>query len=105
MTVALPLLSPDSHDDSGALIESINTFTNVVNRLLIETAKIHSETFAMSLDLLLRQTAVLDATLFEEIIRKFLNSPKMKSRTYDDPNIVILSQLIDHCDILMKFDK
>lgn len=105
MTVALPLLSPDSYDDSGTLIESINTFTNVVNRLLIETVKIHSETFAMSLDLLLRQTAVLDATLFEEIIRKFLNSPKMKSRTYDDPSTVILSQLIDHCDILMKFDK
>ena len=48
---------------------------------------------------------MLDAGLFEGILRNFLNNPKMKNRTYDDPIVVIVSQLIDHCDILMKFDK
>ena len=71
----------------------------------METLKIHSEAFTMSLDLLLRKMAVLDADIFERFIRNFLNNPKMKNRTYDDPVVVIVSQLIDHCDILKKFDK
>ena len=71
----------------------------------METLKIHSKAFTMSLDLLLRKMAVLDADIFERFLRNFLNNPNMKNRTYDDPVVVIVSQLIDHCDILKKFDK
>ena len=99
----MPLLSQDSSDNDTT--NESNTFSSIANRLLIETLKIHSEAFTMSLDLLLRKMAVLDAGLFEEILRNFLNNPKMKNRTYCDPIVVIVSQLIDHCDILMKFDK
>ena len=104
MTYALPLLTQDSNSNDTTN-ESSNTFSTIANRLLIETIKIHSEAFTMSLDLLLRKMAVLDASLFETILRNFLNNPKMKNRAYDDPIVVIVSQLIDHCDILMKFDK
>jgi hypothetical protein len=64
-----------------------------------------NEKFATSLDILLRQMAVLDAAIFEQQIRIFLSNPKMKNRSYDDSVVVTISQLIDHCDILMKFDK
>ena len=99
----MPLLTQDSSGNDTT--NESNTFSTVTNRLLIETLKIHSEAFTMSLDLLLRKMAMLDAGLFEGILRNFLNNPKMKNRTYDDPIVVIVSQLIDHCDILMKFDK
>ena len=92
-------------DNNGNINESVFSFSPIVNRLLIETQKNHSETFSVNLDLLLRQVAVLDASLFEETLRNFLKNPKMKNKTYDDPAVVIISQLIDHSDILLKFDK
>lgn len=99
---ALPLISSDSHDGSNHIT---NSFTPIISRLLIETLTNHNEKLAISLDLLLRQMAVLDAALFEQQVRLFLSNPNLKNRSYDDSVVLMLSQLIDHCDILMKFDK
>jgi hypothetical protein len=105
MTTALPLISRDEYDENGSLNESANTFSAITTILLNESQKTHNDMYCMNLDLLLRKIAVLDASLFDEAIRNFLNKPDIKNRAYDDPVIITLSQLMDHCDILMKFDK
>ena len=105
MTIALPLISRDEYDENGLLNESINTFSIIVISLLNEAQKNYNEMFSIHLDLLLGQIAVLDAPLFEATLRKVLSKPNMKNRAFDDPAIIACSQLIDHCDILMKFDK